>query len=155
MKCPFCNNYETQVKDTRITADSSSVRRKRLCLKCGAKFTTFETVYKQTYQVIKRNGDKEDLNPKKITNSMAIALRNRDVLADDIELFTNAIMTEVEKNSSQLIQVEEIGSLVLKQLKKIDEVAFVRYASVYKKFQTVEDFRNLVSEFDNEKKSES
>lgn len=151
MKCPFCNNNETQVKDTRNTGDSSSVRRKRLCLKCGAKFTTFETVYKQIYQVVKRNGEKEDINPKKITDSMLIALRNRDISIDDIELFTDAIMKEIEKNSSQIIPVEEIGSLVLKQLKNIDEVAFIRYASVYKKFQTVEDFRNLVSEFDNEK----
>ena len=152
MKCPFCNNLETQVKDSRPTEDGSAIRRRRLCTNCGSRFTSFERVQLRDLTVIKKDGKRTPFNRDKLANSIIIALRKRKVDADRIEKLISGIVRRLESSGEIDIPSHLIGKLVMESLSEIDQVAYVRFASVYKNFREVKDFENFLGELkDNPK----
>ena len=152
MKCPFCNNLETQVKDSRPTEDDSAIRRRRLCTACGARFTSFERVQLRDLTVIKKDGKRTPFNRDKLANSIIIALRKRRIDADRIEKLISGIVRRLESSGEIDIPSQMIGKLVMESLSEIDQVAYVRFASVYKNFREVKDFENFLGELkDNPK----
>ena len=144
MRCPFCNNEDTQVKDSRPSEDGSSIRRRRFCPSCNSRFTTFERVQLRELTVVKSNGEKRVFDRDKIARSMAIALRKRPVDADTVEMAINRIVQKLESEGDSDIPTNRIGALVMEQLKKLDGVAYIRYASVYRDFRDPADFENFV-----------
>jgi transcriptional repressor NrdR len=152
MKCPFCNNSETQVKDSRPTEDDSAIRRRRLCPSCGSRFTSFERVQLRDLTVIKKDGKRMPFNRDKLANSIIIALRKRRVDTDRIEKLISGIVRRLESSGEVDIPSQMIGKLVMESLSEIDQVAYVRFASVYKNFREVKDFENFLGELkDNPK----
>ena len=152
MKCPFCNNLETQVKDSRPTEDGSAIRRRRLCTNCGSRFTSFERVQLRDLTVIKKDGKRTPFNRDKLANSIIIALRKRKVDTDRIEKLISGIVRRLESSGEVDIPSHLIGKLVMESLSEIDQVAYVRFASVYKNFREVKDFENFLGELkDNPK----
>lgn len=144
MRCPFCNHEDTQVKDSRPSEDGSSIRRRRYCPECDSRFTTFERVQLRELTVVKSNGEKRVFDRDKIVRSMTIALRKRPVDADQMEMAINRIVQKLEKEGEADIPTQRIGSLVMAELKKIDTVAYIRYASVYRDFSEAKDFEKFV-----------
>jgi len=152
MKCPFCNNLETQVKDSRPTEDGSAIRRRRLCANCGSRFTSFERVQLRDLTVIKKDGKRTPFNRDKLANSIIIALRKRKVDADRIEKLISGIVRRLESSGEVDIPSHLIGKLVMESLSEIDQVAYVRFASVYKNFREAKDFEDFLGELkDNSK----
>ncbi|TPW28054.1 transcriptional repressor NrdR [Martelella alba] len=147
MRCPFCNSPDTQVKDSRPAEDNTSIRRRRVCPDCGGRFTTFERVQLRDLVVIKKNGRKVAFDREKLVRSFDIALRKRPVERERIERAVSGIVRRMESSGESEIRSEEIGLLVLEALKSLDDVAFVRFASVYRDFSTTEDFEKIISEF--------
>ncbi len=144
MRCPFCNHEDTQVKDSRPSEDGSSIRRRRYCPSCESRFTTFERVQLRELTVLKSNGEKRVFDREKIAKSMAIALRKRPVEAEQVEMAINRIVQKLESEGESDIATKHIGSLVMSELKKLDAVAYIRYASVYRDFSDAEDFETFV-----------
>ena len=144
MRCPFCNHDDTQVKDSRPTEDGSSIRRRRFCPACNSRFTTFERVQLRELTVVKSDGEKRVFDREKIARSMAVALRKRPVEADSVEMAVNRIVQKLESDGESEITTARIGQLVMAELKKLDEVAYVRYASVYRDFREAKDFESFV-----------
>ena len=144
MRCPFCNHDDTQVKDSRPTEDGSSIRRRRFCPACSSRFTTFERVQLRELTVVKSDGEKRVFDREKIARSMAVALRKRPVEADSVEMAVNRIVQKLESEGESEITTARIGQLVMAELKKLDEVAYVRYASVYRDFREAKDFESFV-----------
>ncbi|TCT42874.1 transcriptional regulator NrdR [Martelella mediterranea] len=147
MRCPFCNSPDTQVKDSRPAEDNTSIRRRRVCPDCGGRFTTFERVQLRELVVIKKNGRKAPFDRDKLVRSFEIALRKRPVERDRIERAVSGIVRRMESSGEPEVHSEEIGLLVLEALKNLDDVAFVRFASVYRDFSTTEDFEEIIAEF--------
>lgn len=145
MKCQFCNFDDTQVKDTRASEDGSMIKRRRFCLNCGGRFTTIETISKRTIKVIKRNGDIRIFEQDKIMKSMEIATRKRNVTNDQLDSALHSIVRKIEQYGEGEIQSHQIGQLVMNELAVIDQVAYVRYASVYKSFKEVGDFGKFIA----------
>ena len=146
MRCPFCGSEDTQVKDSRPAEDSSSIRRRRICPDCGGRFTTFERVQLRELMVIKKTGRKAPFDREKLMRSFAIALRKRPVDRDRIDRAVSGIVRRLESSGESEIPSEEIGLQVLESLKTLDDVAFVRYASVYRDFSHAEDFEKVIAE---------
>ena len=146
MRCPFCSFEETQVKDSRPTEDGTTIRRRRACPDCGARFTTFERVQLRELTVIKTGGKREMFERDKIIHSMTIALRKRPVTADQIEKSANSIVRQLETSGESEISSDQIGELVMQALIQLDVVGFIRYASVYKEFAKPEDFKTFIKE---------
>lgn len=144
MRCPFCNHEDTQVKDSRPSEDGSSIRRRRNCPSCNSRFTTFERVQLRELTVLKSNGEKRVFDRDKIARSMSIALRKRPVDADAVEMAINRIVQKLESEGESDIPTQRIGALVMAELKKLDAVAYIRYASVYRDFSDAEDFEEFV-----------
>ncbi len=144
MRCPFCNHEDTQVKDSRPSEDGSSIRRRRFCASCNSRFTTFERVQLRELTVVKSNGERRLFDREKIAKSMAIALRKRPVDADSVEMAINRIVQKLESEGESDIPTRRVGSLVMDELKSLDAVAYIRYASVYRDFGKVEDFEKFV-----------
>ena len=144
MRCPFCNHEDTQVKDSRPSEDGSSIRRRRFCASCNSRFTTFERVQLRELTVVKSNGERRLFDREKIAKSMAIALRKRPVDADSVEMAINRIVQKLESEGESDIPTRRVGSLVMDELKNLDAVAYIRYASVYRDFGKVEDFETFV-----------
>lgn len=144
MRCPFCNHADTQVKDSRPSEDGSSIRRRRFCPKCESRFTTFERVQLRELTVVKSNGERKLFDRDKIARSMSIALRKRPADAEAMEMAINRIVQKLESEGESDIATARIGQLVMDELKAIDEVAYVRYASVYRDFREAKDFENFV-----------
>jgi len=144
MRCPFCNHEDTQVKDSRPSEDGSSIRRRRFCPSCNSRFTTFERVQLRELTVVKSNGERRLFDREKIAKSMAIALRKRPVDADAVEMAINRIVQKLESEGESDIPTRRVGSLVMEELKLLDAVAYIRYASVYRDFGKVEDFETFV-----------
>lgn len=153
MKCPFCNNLETQVKDSRPTEDGSAIRRRRLCTNCGSRFTSFERVQLRDLTVIKKDGKRTPFNRDKLANSIIIALRKRKVDADRIEKLISGIVRRLESSGEIDIPSHLIGKLVMDSLSEIDQVAYVRFASVYKNFREAKDFEDFLGELKDSSKS--
>ena len=146
MRCPFCGSEETQVKDSRPTEDNSSIRRRRSCPDCEERFTTFERVQLREMTVLKSGGRKQPFDRDKIIKSMQIALQKRPVEVEDIEKVTSAIVRKLESQGEQEITSDLIGSEVMEALKDLDEIGYIRYASVYKDFREPEDFNEFLED---------
>ena len=144
MRCPFCGHDETQVKDSRPTEDNSSIRRRRQCPACGARFTTFERVQLRELMVIKKDDNRTVFDREKLVRSISISCRKRPVNPDKIELITNSIQRRLESSGETEIPTKVIGELVMDALKELDRVAYLRFASVYKDFQETDDFRKFI-----------
>ena len=153
MKCPFCNNLETQVKDSRPTEDGSAIRRRRLCTNCGSRFTSFERVQLRDLTVIKKDGKRTPFNRDKLANSIIIALRKRKVDTERIEKLISGIVRRLESSGEIDIPSHLIGKLVMESLSEIDQVAYVRFASVYKNFREAKDFEDFLGELKDNTKS--
>jgi len=144
MRCPFCGNDETQVKDSRPTEDNHTIRRRRSCTACGSRFTTFERVQLRELTVVKSNGEKVPFDREKLIRSLSIALRKRPVDGERIERIVNSIQRRLETSGATEIPTKAIGEMVMEQLKDLDQVAFVRFASVYRDFHEAKDFEDFV-----------
>ncbi len=146
MRCPFCAHDDTQVKDSRPAEDNSTIRRRRYCANCGARFTTFERVQLRELRVIKKNGQRERFDRDKLSRSMNTALRKRPVDPDRIERVVNGIVRRLESSGESDIQCENIGELVMEALATLDQVAYVRFASVYRNFREARDFEEFITD---------
>jgi transcriptional repressor NrdR len=146
MRCPFCGNIDTQVKDSRPAEDHVSIRRRRFCSACGGRFTTYERVQLRDLVVIKSNGRREDFEREKLERSIRIALQKRPVEHERMEQMISGIVRRLESMGDTDIQSKMIGEIVMEALARIDTVAYVRFASVYKNFQEADDFDKFVSE---------
>ncbi|MGD8327592.1 MAG: transcriptional regulator NrdR [Sphingomonadales bacterium] len=144
MRCPFCGNDDTQVKDSRPTEDNSAIRRRRLCTACGARFTTFERVQLRELIVVKRNGQRETFDRDKLERSIGIALRKRPVEHERVERMINGLVRRLESMGDSEISVDVIGQLAMEGLESLDKVAYVRFASVYKNFREAKDFETFI-----------
>ncbi|HBP58042.1 MAG TPA: transcriptional regulator NrdR, partial [Alphaproteobacteria bacterium] len=140
MLCPFCGSEDTQVKDSRPAEDGSAIRRRRLCGACGARFTTFERVQLREITIVKRSGRRSVFDRDKLERSFQIALRKRDVNADDIARSINEIVRQMESHPDGDVPSAHVGELVMAALSELDQVAYVRYASVYRNFREAKDF---------------
>lgn len=150
MRCPSCSSLDTQVKDSRPTEDSAAIRRRRICLACNFRFTTFERVQLRELVVIKRNGRRVPFDRDKLIRSLSIALRKRPVDADRIEQLVSNIVRELESIGESEITSEIIGEAVMNNLRTLDDVAYVRFASVYKNFREPRDFEQALAELSGE-----
>jgi len=144
MICPFCGNEDTQVKDSRPAEDGAAIRRRRLCGECEARFTTFEWVQLREIGIVKRNGRRSLFDRDKLERSFSIALRKRDVDAEDVARAINEIVRQLESYTDGDVPSEKVGELVMAALHKLDQVAYVRYASVYRNFREAKDFEAFV-----------
>ena len=144
MICPFCGSEDTQVKDSRPAEDGAAIRRRRLCGACGARFTTFERVQLREITIIKRSGRKSVFDREKLERSFEIALRKREVDAETVGTSINDIVRQLESYADGDVPSEYVGELVMQTLMKLDQVAYVRYASVYRNFREAKDFEAFV-----------
>lgn len=144
MRCPFCQNEDTQVKDSRPSDDKSAIRRRRYCAACGARFTTFERVQLRELTVLKKNGRRVPFDRNKLERSLDIALRKRPVEPDRVERMVNGIVRRLESMGESDIDSETIGKLIMEGLESLDQVAYVRYASVYRNFREASDFEKFL-----------
>ena len=144
MRCPSCNSLDTQVKDSRPTEDSAAIRRRRVCMACNFRFTTFERVQLRELTVVKSNGQREPFDRDKLMRSMQISLRKRPVEAERLERVVNGIVRRLESSGENEIQTSSIGEAVMDALSNLDKVAFVRFASVYRNFREAKDFEAFV-----------
>ncbi len=144
MRCPFCGSDETQVKDSRPTEDSTAIRRRRHCIPCGSRFTTFERVQLRDLTVIKNNGARVSFDRDKLARSIGIALRKRQIEPERIERIVNGIQRRLESFGDPDIQSKTIGEMVMDALASLDQVAYVRFASVYRNFREAKDFEDFV-----------
>ncbi|NQV47987.1 MAG: transcriptional repressor NrdR [Rhodospirillaceae bacterium] len=150
MRCPFCGNDDTQVKDSRPTEDNATIRRRRYCPACGSRFTTFERVQLRELTVVKKNGDKTPFDRDKVMRSLNIALRKRPVDEDRIERIVNGIQRRLETLGENEIPTKVIGELIMDNLADLDPVAYVRFASVYRNFREAKDFEEFIGELGGE-----
>ena len=145
MKCPFCGKSDTQVKDSRDTVDETAIRRRRECPDCGGRFTTYERVQLQDLMVIKKNGERVPFDREKLARSVSLAVSKCGMSLDEIEKLVEEIRREFESGAVGEISSHIIGEKVMDKLIKINKVAYIRFASVYKDFKGVEDFEEFVS----------
>ncbi|MDP8993511.1 MAG: transcriptional regulator NrdR [Pseudomonadota bacterium] len=143
MRCPFCSHENSQVKDSRPAEDGASIRRRRQCEGCGARFTTFERVQLRELTVVKSGSRREPFERAKLERSIAIACRKRPVPPDRIERLVSSIQRQIETSGDSEIVSSRIGALVMDGLKAIDPVAYIRFASVYKDFREARDFEEF------------
>ncbi|MEX2446386.1 MAG: transcriptional regulator NrdR [Dehalococcoidia bacterium] len=144
MRCPFCGHSDTQVKDSRPTEDNAAIRRRRLCINCGARFTTFERVQLRELTVIKTDGRRMAFDREKLARSLKIATRKRPVDEERLERVINSIQRRLESSGETEIPTKAIGELVMETLAELDQVAYVRFASVYRNFREAKDFEEFV-----------
>lgn len=145
MRCPYCGNEDTQVRDSRPTEDDTAIRRRRVCPSCNGRFTTFERVQLRELMVVKRSGRRERFDRDKLSRSVQTALRKRVDEPDAVEALVSRVVRNLEKIDTD-IPTEFIGELVMNELKRIDDVAYVRFASVYRNFREAKDFESLLDE---------
>ena len=148
MKCPFCGTDDTQVVDSRVNDEGNSIRRRRRCSECDKRFTTYESVELTLPQVIKQNGKREDFSRNKLHQSFSRALHKRPVPVEYIEQAIERIIQKVLAYGEKEITARELGENVMHELKKMDKVAYIRFASVYRSFSDVEDFHDVIRDLD-------
>ncbi len=146
MRCPFCSHTETQVSETRESDEGDVVRRRRRCLSCDKRFTTYERADIALPSVVKKDGRRADFDPAKLRASMQLALRKRPVSVEQIDAAINRIEEKLLASGAREIASTRLGELVMRELKRIDKVAYVRFASVYRRFEDVDEFRQLIRE---------
>ena len=146
MRCPFCGSADTQVKDSRPVEEGAAIRRRRLCLGCGARFTTFERVQLRELVVVKKDGRRVPFDREKLARSLRIATRKRGVSDERIERIVNGIVRALETSGESEVPSRRIGELAMESLAALDQVAYVRFASVYRDFATARDFEEFIRE---------
>jgi len=146
VRCPFCGHLESQVKDSRPSEDGAAIRRRRACPACGGRFTTFERVQLRELTIVKRSGRRSPFDREKLIRSIAIAMRKRPVDPDRVEQMVSGIVRQLESRGETEIPSHIVGEMVMKALKSLDEVAYVRYASVYRDFRETQDFARFLGE---------
>ncbi|MGB8840723.1 MAG: transcriptional regulator NrdR [Aliidongia sp.] len=150
MRCPFCGFDDTQVKDSRPTDDRSAIRRRRFCTNCAARFTTFERVQLRELTVVKKNGQREPFERDKLARSINTAVRKRPIEPDRIERMINSIVRQLESSGETDVSTDQIGELVMEALASLDQVAYVRFASVYRDFREAKDFGDFIGRIPQE-----
>ena len=150
MRCPFCGHNDTQVKDSRPTEENATIRRRRLCSECSSRFTTFERVQLRELSVVKSDGKKVLFERDKLLRSLQIALRKRPVEEDRMERIVNSIQRRLETLGESEIPTKVIGEMVMEHLAELDQVAFVRFASVYRNFREAKDFEAFIGNLGSE-----
>lgn len=146
MRCPFCQFEDTQVKDSRPTEDGAVIRRHRVCSVCGGRFTTFERIQLRDLMVVKKSGRRVPFDREKLTHSIQVALRKREVDPELVERAISGIVRRLESSGETEIPSEEIGRLAMEALKGIDDIAYIRFASVYRNFSKAVDFHNIIDD---------
>jgi transcriptional repressor NrdR len=146
MRCPYCGNIDTQVKDSRPAEDSAAIRRRRVCPACGGRFTTFERVQLRELTVLKRSGRRVPFDRDKLVRSVEVSLRKRPVDAERVERMVSGIVRRLESQGDSEITSQTIGELVMEGLKQLDDVAYARFASVYRNFRDPKDFEDVLGE---------
>ncbi len=146
MRCPFCGHMESQVKDSRPSEDGGAIRRRRFCPACGGRFTTFERVQLRELTIVKRSGRRSPFDRDKVMRSISLAMRKRPVDQERVERMVSGIVRQLESRGETEIPSSVVGEMVMKALKSLDEVAYVRYASVYRDFRETEDFARFLGE---------
>jgi transcriptional repressor NrdR len=146
MRCPFCGSAETQVIDSRVTESGDSIRRRRRCASCQKRFTTYETAELRLPQVVKQNGNRAEFDVEKIRVGFQRALHKRPVPTEYVDAAISRIVKQVLSQGEREIASRRVGEMVMGELKKLDKVAYIRFASVYRSFQDVDDFRDVILE---------
>ena len=146
MRCPFCGHDDSQVKDSRPSEDNSAIRRRRHCPECGGRFTTFERVQLRELIVVKKNGRREAFDRDKLERSITHALRKRPVSVEQLDAALERIQRKLLTSGLREVTSTRVGELVMRELKRLDEVAYVRFASVYRSFEDVDEFRQLIQD---------
>ena len=146
MRCPFCSHADSQVKDSRPSEDGAAIRRRRFCSECGGRFTTFERVQLREITILKRSGRRAPFEREKLARSISVAIRKRPIDAERVERMISSIVRQLESMGETELPSSAVGELVMKQLKALDDVAYVRYASVYRDFRETEDFAKFLGE---------
>lgn len=146
MRCPFCGHAESQVKDSRPSEDAAAIRRRRLCPECGGRFTTFERVQLRELTILKRSGRRTPFDRDKLARSISIATRKRPVEPERVERMISSIVRQLESMGETELPSSAVGELVMQQLKALDDVSYVRYASVYRDFRETQDFAKFLGE---------
>jgi transcriptional repressor NrdR len=152
MRCPFCTFFDTQVKDSRPSDDGLIIKRRRLCPNCGARFTTFERVEMRELKIVKRSGEKRPFDSNKLSRSIGVATRKRPITQEQIEVMVTKIIKKLEQYGEGEVESKVVGQMVMDELSKLDQVAYVRYASVYMDFSKASDFGKFIANIRNEKK---
>jgi transcriptional repressor NrdR len=146
MRCPFCGHDESQVKDSRPSEDGAVIRRRRLCPECGGRFTTFERIQLRELTIVKRSGRRAPFDREKLVRSISLALRKRPVDPERLERMVSGIVRQLESMGETELASHVVGEMVMKSLKALDEVAYVRYASVYRDFRETQDFAKFLGD---------
>ena len=146
MRCPFCGHAESQVKDSRPSEDGAVIRRRRLCPECGGRFTTFERIQLRELTIVKRSGRRAPFDREKLVRSISLALRKRPVDPERLERMVSGIVRQLESMGETELASHVVGEMVMKSLKALDEVAYVRYASVYRDFRETQDFAKFLGD---------
>ena len=146
MRCPFCGSLDSQVKDSRPSEDGAAIRRRRLCPQCGGRFTTFERVQLRELTIVKRSGRRSPFDRDKLARSIGIALRKRPIDPERVERVISGIVRQLESRGETELPSQAVGEMVMKALKALDDVAYVRYASVYRDFRQTDDFAKFLSD---------
>ncbi len=150
MRCPYCSNNDTQVKDSRPAEDNTAIRRRRYCPACAGRFTTYERIQLRELTIVKRSGRRVPFDRDKLMRSVQIALRKRPVEPERVERMINGVVRRLENQGENDIQAQSVGHLIMEGLKALDDVAYVRFASVYRNFRETKDFENLIDELSGE-----
>lgn len=152
MRCPFCSSEDTQVIDTRANVEANTTRRRRKCLSCEKRFTTYERVDLKMPRLVKKDGSRTDFDRDKLTGSMMLALRKRPVHTDEIEGAVDRVIERLRSLGEREVPTSRVGDFVMRELAKLDKIAYIRFASVYRSFESPDDFREAVQEVKAAKK---
>lgn len=152
MKCPFCQHVDTQVLDTRISEEGDSIRRRRRCGSCDKRFTTYERIELSMPVVVKKNGSRTDFDAAKLRASLQLALRKRPVSAEAVDAAVHRIEEQLLSSGAREVETNHVGELVMQELKRLDQIAYIRFASVYKSFEDVNEFQDAIAEVGRERK---
>ncbi len=144
MKCPYCGNEDSAVKDSRPSEDHSAIRRRRSCTKCGERFTTYERIQLRDFYVVKRNGERSDFDREKLERSVRVALRKRPIPNEKVDQMIQRVIGRIEGSNQEEITSKNIGETVMAELAILDPVAYIRFASVYRDFQGANDFEDFL-----------
>lgn len=146
MRCPFCGHMESQVKDSRPSEDGAAIRRRRFCPECGGRFTTFERVQLRELTIVKRSGRRSPFDREKLVRSISLAMQKRPVDPERVDRMVNGIVRQLESLGETELPSSAVGEMAMKALKSLDDVAYVRYASVYRDFRKTSDFAKFLGE---------
>jgi len=152
MKCPFCNHEDTPVLDTRVSEDGGSIRRRRRCASCDKRFTTYERIELTLPVIVKKNGSRTEFDPAKLRGSLMLALRKRPVSAEAVDAAIQSIQEKLLQSGAREVMSGQIGELVMRELRRLDKIAYIRFASVYKSFEDIAEFQDVIEEMGHERK---